>query len=161
MDDAAQERGEIWARRITSLPEKLDNQPEDFRSDIYSLGGTLFHALAGRPPYEAASASMVALEQLKSQPVSLQAFAPHVSSETAYVINRMLAKNPNDRYASHAELIQHLSYARDKGENAPRAAAADTPAPRRGDGEQKGLLRAAERRPAARPHHPSAWFSFW
>ena len=114
MDDAAQERGEIWGTPYYIAPEKLDSQPEDFRSDIYSLGGTLFHALAGRPPYEAASASMVALKQLKSQPVSLQAFAPHVSSETAYVINRMLAKNPNDRYASYAELIQHLSYARDK-----------------------------------------------
>jgi hypothetical protein len=37
----------------------------------------------------------VALKQLKSRPVSLQAFAPEVSNETAYVINRMMAKNPD------------------------------------------------------------------
>ena len=114
MDDAAHARGEVWGTPYYIAPEKLDNQPEDFRSDIYSLGGTLFHALAGRPPYEAEKASTVALKQLMSQPVSLQAFAPEVSSETAYVINRMLAKNPDQRYASYAELIEHLSYARGK-----------------------------------------------
>ncbi len=114
MDEVAHARGEIWGTPYYIAPEKLDNQPEDFRSDIYSLGGTLFHALAGRPPYEADTASTVALKQLMSQPVSLQAFAPDVSSETAYVINRMLAKNPAERYASYPELVEHLSYARTK-----------------------------------------------
>jgi eukaryotic-like serine/threonine-protein kinase len=114
MDEAAHARGEIWGTPYYIAPEKLDNQPEDFRSDMYSLGGTLFHALAGRPPYDAETASTVALKQLMSQPVSLQTFAPDVSSETAYVINRMLAKNPDERYASYSELVEHLSYARTK-----------------------------------------------
>jgi len=114
MDEEASVRGEIWGTPYYIAPEKLDNQPEDFRSDIYSLGGTLFHALAGRPPYEADSPSMVALKQLKSQQVSLQAFAPDVSSETSYVINRMMAKNPEERYQSYEELIGHLTYAREK-----------------------------------------------
>ncbi len=114
MDEEASVRGEIWGTPYYIAPEKLDNQPEDSRSDIYSLGGTLFHALAGRPPYEADSPSMVALKQLKSQQVSLQAFAPDVSSETAYVINRMMAKNPDERYQSYEELIGHLTYAREK-----------------------------------------------
>ena len=114
MDEEASVRGEIWGTPYYIAPEKLDNQPEDFRSDIYSLGGTLFHALAGRPPYEADSPSMVALKQLKSQQVSLQAFAPDVTSETAYVINRMMAKNPDERYQSYEELVGHLTYAREK-----------------------------------------------
>ena len=114
MDEAASKIGEIWGTPYYIAPEKLENLPEDFRSDIYSLGGTMFHALSGRPPYEAETASMVALKQLKSQPVSLQAFAPDVSSETTYVINRMLAKNMGDRYQSYPELIDHLSYARNK-----------------------------------------------
>jgi serine/threonine protein kinase len=114
MSDAAHTRGEIWGTPYYIAPEKLDHQSEDFRSDIYSLGGTLFHALAGRPPYEAEKASAVALKQLMSQPVSLQTFAPDVSSETAYVINRMLAKDPDQRYASYQELIEHLSHAHRK-----------------------------------------------
>ncbi|HYR58395.1 MAG TPA: serine/threonine-protein kinase, partial [Chthoniobacteraceae bacterium] len=103
--------GEVWGTPYYVAPEKLDRKPEDFRSDMYSLGGTLFHALAGRPPFEAEDASMVALKHLKSQAVSLQAFAPHVSGETAYVINRTLSKDPNERYQSYDELIEHLGYA--------------------------------------------------
>jgi hypothetical protein len=112
MEDEAKTRGEIWGTPYYVAPEKLNNEPEDFRSDIYSLGGTLFHALSGRPPFEAASASLVALKHLKSQAVSLQAFAPNVSNETAYVINRMLHKDPMERYQSYDELIEHLKYAK-------------------------------------------------
>ena len=112
-EQEAESRGEIWGTPYYIAPEKLNNQPEDFRSDIYSLGGTLFHAVAGRPPFEAESASLVALKHLKSRAVSLQAFAPDVASETAYVINRMLHKDPNQRYSSYGELIDHLKYAID------------------------------------------------
>jgi len=108
----AEERGEVWGTPYYVAPEKLDHQPEDFRSDMYSLGGTLFHAIAGRPPFEADTASMVALKHLKSKAVSLQAFAPDVSSATAYVINRTLSKDPEQRYQSYAEFIEHLEYAK-------------------------------------------------
>jgi hypothetical protein len=108
----AEERGEVWGTPYYVAPEKLDHQPEDFRSDMYSLGGTLFHAIAGRPPFEADTASMVALKHLKSKAVSLQAFAPDVSSATAYVINRTLNKEPDQRYQSYAELIEHFEYAK-------------------------------------------------
>lgn len=128
LDEAAAVAGEIWGTPYYIAPEKLDNQPEDFRSDIYSLGATIFHALAGRPPYEADTASMVALKQLKSKPVSIQSFAPGVSSETAYVINRMLAKAPEDRYQSYQELIEHLNYAKNK--LAERTLAPPHPKPR-------------------------------
>ncbi|MEZ0255731.1 MAG: serine/threonine protein kinase [Chthoniobacter sp.] len=110
-EDEVKVRGEIWGTPYYVAPEKLDQKPEDFRSDIYSLGGTLFHALAGRPPFEAENASLVALKHLKSQAVSLQAFAPQVSSNTAYVINRTLSKDPDQRYQSYDELIEHLEYA--------------------------------------------------
>jgi len=110
--DEASKRGEIWGTPYYVAPEKLDNKPEDFRSDIYSLGATLFHALAGRPPFEAEDASMVALKHLKSQAVSLQTFAPWISSSTSYVINKTLNKDPDQRYQSYDELIEHLEYAR-------------------------------------------------
>jgi hypothetical protein len=57
---------------------------------------------------------MVALKHLKSQAVSLQAFAPDVSSETAFVINKTLSKDPENRYQSYHELIEHLDYARNE-----------------------------------------------
>jgi len=114
LEDEAEARGEIWGTPYYIAPERLNYEPEDFRSDIYSLGGTLFHAIAGRPPFEAENASLVALKQIKSQPVSLEAFAPDAAPETAYVINRMLEKNPDDRYADYGELVEHLEFAKSK-----------------------------------------------
>jgi hypothetical protein len=111
-EDAAAARGEVWGTPYYVAPEKLEQQPEDFRSDMYSLGATLFHAIAGRPPFEAENASLVALKHLKSEAVSLQAFAPWVSGSTAFVINRTLSKDPDQRYQSYDELIEHLEYAR-------------------------------------------------
>src|SRR5688500_6599891 len=111
-EHAVRVAGEVWGTPYYVAPEKLEHSPDDFRSDMYSLGGTLFHAVAGRPPFEAETASMVALKHLKSEAVSLQAFAPDVSSATAFVINKTLSKDPDDRYQSYGELIEHLEYAR-------------------------------------------------
>ncbi|MDX2227525.1 MAG: serine/threonine-protein kinase [Verrucomicrobiae bacterium] len=108
--------GEIWGTPYYIAPEKLSGGQEDFRSDIYSLGATIFHALAGRPPFEGANATEIVTKHMRSQAVSIQAFAPHVSGETAFVINKMLAKNPYDRYGSYDELVQHLQYAHNQVE---------------------------------------------
>lgn len=114
LEEEAEARGDIWGTPYYIAPERLNHEPEDVRSDIYSLGATLFHAIAGRPPFEAESASLVALKQIKSQPVSLEAFAPDVTPETAYVINRTLEKKPEDRYSNYAELIEHMEFAKAK-----------------------------------------------
>lgn len=114
MSEEESARGEVWGTPYYVAPEKLDQEPEDFRSDMYSLGATLFHALAGRPPFEAENASMVAMKHLKSQAVSLQAFAPGISNSTAHIINRTLAKNPANRFQSYDELIGNFEYALDQ-----------------------------------------------
>ncbi|MEI8341992.1 MAG: serine/threonine-protein kinase, partial [Verrucomicrobiota bacterium] len=110
--EAENASSDIWGTSYYLPPERLNRQPEDLRSDIYSLGSTLFHAIAGRPPFEAETASLVALKHIKSKAVSLQAFAPDVSESTAAVINRMLQKDPNDRYQTYDDLITHLTAAR-------------------------------------------------
>src|SRR5271156_2554301 len=56
--------GEIWGTPYYVAPEKLERQPEDFRSDLYSLGATLFHAISGRPPYEGEDPNEVAMKHL-------------------------------------------------------------------------------------------------
>jgi eukaryotic-like serine/threonine-protein kinase len=105
---------EVWGTPYYIAPEKLTHEPEDFRSDIYSLGASLFHAIAGRPCFEGETTSLGALRQLKSKPMNLETVAPGVSSATAYVINRSLCMDPKDRHQSYEELIEHLNYARTK-----------------------------------------------
>ena len=91
-EQKAEAQQEIWGTPYYVAPERLNNEPEDLRSDIYSLGATLFHALAGRPPIEGESTSATELRRLKSTPPDLRRVAPDVSRETARVISRMLAR---------------------------------------------------------------------
>ena len=126
LEHEAQASGDIWGTPYYLSPERLNRQQEDFRSDIYSLGASLFHAIAGRPPFEAEDASQVALKHLKTRAASIQAFAPDVSNSTAYVINRTLAKDREQRQSSYDEFIEQLQFARDevmaskRGGQAPR-----------------------------------------
>jgi serine/threonine protein kinase len=103
---------EIWATPYYVAPERLSHMPEDFRSDIYSLGASLFHALAGRPPFEGDTNSATELWALKNQPLPLAEATPSVSSKTAAVIDRMIAPEPQERFASYDELIAALAKAR-------------------------------------------------
>jgi hypothetical protein len=95
----------IWGTPYYVAPEKLRGQPEDIRSDIYSLGATLFHALAGRPPFEARTADEVVTKHATQPAFSLKTYAPTTHDYTAHVIARMLAKNPAERYETYDELI--------------------------------------------------------
>ena len=108
---AAEARGEIWGTPYYVAPERLNQQPEDFRSDIYSLGATLFHALAGKAPIEGETNSATQLRALKQQPLLLSVVAPEVSPETARVLQRMIAPEPAQRFSSYDELVTELERA--------------------------------------------------
>lgn len=105
---------EIWATPYYVPPEKLAGQPDDFRGDIYSLGSTFFHLLAGRPPYDTQTASIDELKEIKSRPVRLGAFAPMISGPTQQIVNRMLELKPEARFQSYDELLEALRNAREK-----------------------------------------------
>ncbi|MEA2484651.1 MAG: eukaryotic-like serine/threonine-protein kinase [Thermoleophilaceae bacterium] len=108
---AAEARGEIWGTPYYVAPERLNSQPEDFRSDIYSLGATLFHALAGKAPIEGETNSATELRALKQQPFLLSLVAPEVSADTARVLQRMIAPEPAQRFSSYDELVTELERA--------------------------------------------------
>ncbi len=110
----AEARNEIWGTPYYVAPERLNSEPEDFRSDIYSLGATLFHAIAGRPPIEGETNSATLLRELKTQPLDLRQLAPEISKPTARVIARTLAPNPSERFESYAAFIDQLQRAYDR-----------------------------------------------
>jgi hypothetical protein len=109
----AEAQNEIWGTPYYVAPERLNNEPEDFRSDLYSLGATLYHALAGRPPFEGETNSATALRDLKNNPVSLGVVAPHLRRGTVRTVDRMIAPERDQRFASYDELIAALEQARD------------------------------------------------
>jgi hypothetical protein len=103
--------GVIWGTPYYVAPERLNNDPEDFRSDVYGLGATLFHAIAGKAPIEGNTNSAALLLELKQQPLDLRAVAPKVSEGTAAVFQRMIASDPAQRFSSYDELVAELEQA--------------------------------------------------
>ena len=108
----AETQSEIWATPYYVAPERLNNELPDFRSDIYSLGATLFHAIVGKAPIEGETSSAVALRELKTRPLDLRKIMPEVSEATARVFHRMLAPDPAQRFSSYDELVAELEGAR-------------------------------------------------
>ena len=104
--------GEIWGTPYYVAPEKLERLPEDFRSDLYSLGATLFHAISGRPPYEGEDPNDVAMKHLSGSVISLKAFVPDISDQTTFAVSKAMARNPEDRYESYGEFIAQLEDAK-------------------------------------------------
>jgi eukaryotic-like serine/threonine-protein kinase len=109
--ETGEAKGEIWGTPYYVAPERLYNRPEDFRSDMYSLGATLFHAISGRAPIEADTNSATALRDLKNRPLNLRTIAPEVSEETASVLQRTISPEPLKRYGSYDELVAALESA--------------------------------------------------
>lgn len=106
------EDSEIWATPFYVPPETLHGEPEDFRSDIYALGSTLYHALVGRPLFDKDTNSLVELRELKSKPADLRDASTLLSQETAAILARTLKRRPAERYATYGEFLDHLRYAR-------------------------------------------------
>jgi hypothetical protein len=103
--------GVIWGTPYYVAPERLNNEPEDYRSDVYGLGATLFHAIAGKAPIEGNTNSAALLLELKQQPLDLRSVAPNVSEATAAVFQRMIAPDPAQRFSSYDELVAELEQA--------------------------------------------------
>lgn len=89
-------------------PEQIEGRGVDARSDIYSLGITSYHLLAGAPPYEGETALAIALQHINSTPKPIENVRSDVPSGLARVVHRMIAKRPEQRYQSAGELLGDL-----------------------------------------------------
>jgi len=83
-------------------------QPLDGRTDVYSLGATLFHIVAGRPPFEAPSVQAFIKAILEERAPSPRRFNKQIPHDLATIIRRCLEKDPADRYANAGELADDL-----------------------------------------------------
>ena len=109
---------EVWGTPYYIAPEKARKKGEDSRSDQYSLGGTLFHALAGQPPFDGSTPTKVVVAALKEDTPDLRDFNPNVTEKTAAVVRRMMDKNPNRRYPTYASLLSDLNLAMEEAKKA-------------------------------------------
>ncbi len=98
--------GEIWATPYYVAPEKVCHDREDFRSDMFSLGATLYHALTGHPPHQANTNSLSELKIIKSRTVRLETSGLKFAPRTCELVNRLLALRPEDRFESYDALVE-------------------------------------------------------
>jgi len=92
-------------------PEQVRKEAVDRRADMYSLGATLYHALAGRPAFPGTTMEQVVNARLERPAPALLAARPTLHPKTGGVVARMLQTNPEDRHATYKELLEDLRQA--------------------------------------------------
>src|ERR1700685_1666762 len=108
-DGALTQQGQMLGTPRYIAPEQtLDAQKADIRADIYSLGCTLYHLLTGSPPFRGNSLYQVlqAHHSVEARPLNL--VRPEVPAELAAVAAKMMAKEPDRRYQTPAEVAQAI-----------------------------------------------------
>ena len=92
-------------------PEQVEGKAEeiDCRSDLYSLGATLFHMLAGRAPFSGSTSVEIMQARISGKPLPLRKLAPKVSPATERIVSRLLQKDKAQRFQTPEELADALA----------------------------------------------------
>jgi len=86
-------------------PEAARGRRLDARSDLYLLGATFYHALAGRPPFEAETAEALALKHIREDPTPLNVAAPKTPLALCHLTQHLLRRNPDERFQKADDLL--------------------------------------------------------
>ena len=89
-------------------PEQVEHASVDHRADIYSLGATMYHALAGEVPFTGESLMKVLYARIEGPVPDIAQVRTELHPETVEVLTRMLQKNPDERYATYDDLLKDL-----------------------------------------------------
>lgn len=89
-------------------PEQAEGGLVDNRSDLYSLGITAWHMLAGRPPFEGETALSIVVQHVKTDLPPLKAARPDLPAELCDIVQRLAAKKPADRIQTPQQLVREL-----------------------------------------------------
>jgi uncharacterized RDD family membrane protein YckC len=104
--------GAIIGSPLYMSPEQGRGQIADHRSDIYSLGCTLYHMLCGRPPFSGPSPVGIISMHVTDRATPVRDLNPQVPLTVARIVERMMAKDPGERYDDYDEVITALEAAR-------------------------------------------------
>ena len=102
-------------------PEQASGEPADFRSDQFSLGSILYEAATGKRAFERSTDAQTLSAIIESDPEPLETAAPRLPANLSWVVERCLAKDPDDRYDSTKDLARDLALLRDRSSAASGA----------------------------------------
>ncbi len=110
VDSALTSEGQALGTPDFIAPEQiLDAQSADIRADIYSLGGTLFYLLTGRPPFQANSLYDMYQAHISRDADPLNLVRPEVPAELAALVAKMMAKEPGKRFQTPRKVAEALT----------------------------------------------------
>jgi uncharacterized RDD family membrane protein YckC len=111
-DSSLTREGAVVGSPYYMAPEQGRSEAVDHRSDIYSLGCTLYHLVCGVPPFDAASPVGVISKHVTDRAAPVRTVAADVPEPFAAAIEKMMAKAPGERFAEYDPLILALEAAR-------------------------------------------------
>ena len=111
-DADAEGDGTVWGTPYYIAPEKVRREREDALSDMYSLAGTLYHAITGHVPFEAPTIEDLVAAQVYTPLTPPIDVVPDVTQATSDAIAKCMAKDPRDRFQTYDEMIMALTTSR-------------------------------------------------
>jgi serine/threonine protein kinase len=103
------QEGMIVGSFYYASPEQVDGRRDiDGRSDIYSLGATLYYALTGHTVYSGSTPQELLTKHMRGVYVSPKKYNPHISETTVRLLKKMLAVNRDRRFQTMAEVIEAI-----------------------------------------------------
>ncbi|HSE62241.1 MAG TPA: protein kinase [Thermoanaerobaculia bacterium] len=94
-------------------PEQASGQPVDFRSDQFTFGAILYEMATGRRAFQRKTGAETLVAIIREEPESLGQLAPRAPAPIRWIVERLLAKDPEERYASTKDLARDLKSLRD------------------------------------------------
>jgi serine/threonine-protein kinase len=146
--------GQIIGTPSYMSPEQVKGKPVDGRSDIFSLGVVLYELVTGEKPFPGTNVTTVIYKIVHEDPIPARELDSSVHPGLNSIIERALAKEPDDRYQSCRELIEELRNYRQLGVTGSATVVA--PAPPRAPVVEPPASRPAPEPPRAAPPPPVA-----
>ena len=107
--DDTEDEDEVMGTPQYICPEQLIGMPMDVRGDLYSLGATLYHAITGEFPFQGRNAAEIAKKHLQEPLTPANVHNPSVPPSVCKLIEKMMAKHPDDRHSSTKVLLKELN----------------------------------------------------